>query len=85
MLYLWGTIQVVPITVSIAENDVVAVRGVGASLPHLILTNRTFWETLFLGNGLWIWDYILDRTSEPVWLKAALERSAILAKDSFYS
>jgi hypothetical protein len=75
-------IMVVPITVSKFEEDVVVVKGDGPCLPRLQPIRLSFWEAMQAGGGHWMWDYVLDKESDPLWLKEALEQgSAILATD----
>jgi hypothetical protein len=79
-------ILVVPITVSKVEEDVVVVKGDGPCLPGLKSTLLSFWDTLHAGGGHWMWDYVSDKESDPLWLKEALKQGmAILATDGSYS
>ncbi len=65
-------IKVVPISVDKVESDVIKIRGGGTTLPLLQQKAQTFWEGLYLRGGTWMWDYMLDVTSEPSWLPLAL-------------
>jgi ribonuclease HI len=79
-------IMVVPITVSKVEEDVVVVKGDGPCLPRLQPIRLLFWEAMQAGGGHWMWDYVSDKESDPLWLKEALKQgSAILATDGSYS
>ncbi len=79
-------IKVVPISVDKVESDVIKIRGGGATLPRLQQKAQTFWEGLYQGGGTWMWDYMLDVTSEPSWLPLALERgTAVLATNGSYN
>ncbi len=78
-------ILVVPITVSKVEEDVVVVKGDGPCLPGLKSTLLSFWDTLHAGGGHWMWDYVSDKESDPLWLKEALKQgTAIIATDGSY-
>ncbi len=78
--------KVVPISIFNITDDVVSVKGEGPTLEQLRAIRLTFWDSLLSGCGKWIWDYISDRTTEPLWLKTALEEgTAILATDGSYS
>jgi hypothetical protein len=78
--------KVVPISISSITNDVVSVKGEGPSLPLLRTIRHTFWESLMSRGGVWMWDYIANRLSNPSWMKRALEQGmAILATDGSYS
>ncbi len=78
-------IMVVPITVSKVEEDVVVVKGDGPCLPRLQPIRLLFWEAMQAEGGHWMWDYVSDKESDPLWLKEALEQgSAILATDGSY-
>jgi hypothetical protein len=78
--------KVIPITVSKVEEDVVVVMRDGPCLPSLQPTKLLFWELLHAGGGDWMWDYVSDKESDPLWLKEALEQgTAILATDRSYS
>jgi hypothetical protein len=78
-------IKVVPISVNKVESDVIKLRGGGATLPHLQQKTQTFWEGLYQGGGIWMWDYMSDVTSEPSWLPLAIERgTVVLATDGSY-
>ena len=75
-------IMVIPITVSKVEEDVVVVKGDGPCLPRLQPIRLSFWEAMQAGGGHWMWDYVSDKESDPLWLKEALEQGlAILAID----
>jgi hypothetical protein len=79
-------IKVVPISVNKVESDLIRIRGGGATLPRLQQKAQTFWEGLYQGGGTWMWDYVLDVTSEPSWLPLALERgTVVLATDGSYN
>ncbi len=65
--------KVVPISISNITDDVVSVKGEGPPLKPLWATRPTFWDSLLSGGIEWMWDYISDRTTKPLWLKTALE------------
>jgi hypothetical protein len=78
--------KVVPISISNITDYVVSVKGEGPPLKSLRATRPTFWDSLLSGGGVWMWDYVSDRTTKPLWLKTALEEgSAILATNGSYS
>ncbi len=80
------SIKVVPISVDKVESDVIKIREGGATLPPLQQKAQTFWKGLYQGGGTWMWDYVLDVTSEPSWLQLALERgTSVLATDGSYN
>ncbi len=62
------------------------VKGDGPCPPGLKSTLLSSWDTLHAGGGHWMWDYVLDKESDPLGLKEALEQgTAILATDGSYS
>jgi hypothetical protein len=72
--------KVAPISISNITDDVVSVKGEGPPLKPLWAIIPTFWDSLLSGGGEWMWDYVSDRTTKPIWLKTALEEwTAILA------
>jgi hypothetical protein len=78
--------KVVPIFISNITNDVVCVKGEGPPLKPLWAIRPTFWDSLFSRGREWMWDYVSDRTTKPLWLKTALEEGmAILATNESYS
>ncbi len=87
-LYIYlGEVNIIPIkVVPISVNKVeLKIRGGGETLPHLQQKAQTFWEGHYQGGGTWMWDYMLDVTSEPSWLPLALERgTAVLTTDGSY-
>ncbi len=78
--------NVKPISLSSVTNNVVSVKGEGPPLPTLRTTRHTFWELLMSGGGVWMWDYVSNRSTDTSWMMTALEQgTAILATDGSYS
>jgi hypothetical protein len=78
--------KVAPISISNITDDVVSVKGEGPPLKPLWAIIPTFWDSLLSRGGEWMWDYVSDRTTKPIWLKTALEEwTAILATNGSYS
>jgi hypothetical protein len=78
--------KVVPISISNIADDVVAMKGEGPPLKSLWAIRLRFWDSLLSGGREWMWDYVSDRTTKPLWLKTALkEGMAILATNGSYS
>ena len=70
---------VLPITISRVTDEVVSVKKTGTTWSKLNEPPKTFWDTLMLRNGKWMWDYVSNRTNNTGWMMAALEQgSAIL-------
>jgi hypothetical protein len=79
-------IKVIPIPISKVDNDMVVVNGGEPLLSCLQTIKPMFWESLQLGGGGWMWDYVSGRILELYWLKTALEQgTVILATDGSYS
>jgi hypothetical protein len=58
-------IKVAPITVNKVEPDDIKIRGGGLALPPCLQQEtQTFWDSLYQGGDTWMWDYMLDMTSE---------------------
>jgi hypothetical protein len=57
--------KVIPISVDKMESDVVKIRKGGGNLPRLRRETHEFWDSLYDKGGKWMWDYVLDRISEP--------------------
>ncbi len=78
--------KVIPISISNKTDDVVSMKGEGPPLKPLQAIRPMFWDSLFSRGGEWMWDYVSDRTTKPLWLKTALEEgTAILATNGSYS
>jgi hypothetical protein len=65
--------KVVPISISNITDDVVSVKGESPPLKPLWSIRPTFWDSLLSRGREWMWDYVSDRTTKPLWLKTALE------------
>ncbi len=77
--------SVVPITVAHTDHNVVAQRNNGPCLSMLKHVHETFWQSLALGGGNWMWDYISNKDTEPLWIvNALLNGTAILSTDGLY-
>ena len=78
-------IKVIPISIERLETDVVKIRKGEAKLPSLRIEKQNFWELLYEGGGRWMWDYISDNTSDPIWIPQACKQGTIImATDESY-
>jgi hypothetical protein len=76
---------VVPITVVHTNHNVVAGRNNGPCLPMLRHVHERFWQSLDSVGGNWMWDYIMNMDTEPLWIiNALLNRTVILSTDVSY-
>jgi hypothetical protein len=47
--------------------------------------HKTFWQSLDSGGGNWMWDYISNKDTEPLWIvNALLNGTEILSTDGLY-
>jgi hypothetical protein len=77
--------SVAPITAMHTNHNIVAQRNNSPHLPMLKHVHETFWQFLASGGGNWMWDYILNKDTEPLWIvNALLNGTAILSIDGLY-